>query len=138
MPGKKSDVFTYMGVDFFPDASFRDLQQIEQLHYDHCILDYGVLSSGSFPEYIRSSSKIAVGMVSEWNLNQYYRFMMSLQKQIMDQKHLLFLGNLGPQKQIRTLKRKTDGNLMSFPYLTDPFQLTSDQWGIFKELLGRL
>lgn len=138
MPGKKSNVFTYMGVDFFPNSCFRDLQQIEQLHYDYCILDYGVLFSGSFPEYVRASSKIAVSTVSEWNFNKCYSFIMSMQKQIIDQKHFLFLGNLGPPKQIRTLKQRTDGNVMSFPYLKDPFQLTSDQWGIFKELLGKL
>ncbi|MCI5518162.1 hypothetical protein FYJ75_09065 [Roseburia sp. MUC/MUC-530-WT-4D] len=136
--GKTSGIFTYMGIDFFPNATLRDLDQIRLLHYDYLISDFGVFTPDVLSGSVHSSACMIVGSVSQWNTRRYGSFIMSLEKQRIYQEPIIFLDNLGSKKESKTMKRLYHTDVIPFPYLTNPFQLTFDDLEIFKRLLGKI
>lgn len=136
--GKTSGIFTYMGIDFFPDAMLCDLDQICHLHYDYLIFDFGVFTPDIFSGSVHLSACMIIGTVSPWNTRRYGTFIMSLQKQSIYQEPIIFLDNLGSKKESKTMKRLYHTDVIPFPYLINPFQLTFDDWEIFKRLLEKI
>lgn len=135
----KSNVFTYMGIDFFPNTVFDTLPFIYRLHYDYCVLDFGVLHQNNYPEFVRGDHCLVVGTVSPWNTRQYNDFICHLfTSTTIDQDKVMFLGNLGTKRTPGKWNLKYPALLHSFPYLDNPFQLTSSDWGILKEILEKM
>lgn len=74
--------FRCNGVSYYPEITLRQLR--EQLHLQHKykILDFGVLTPYSFPEFVRCDYCIVLTNVSIWKDRQLLQFIEELKKQI--------------------------------------------------------
>lgn len=123
--------FTYMGIDFFPEITLRQLPEILQQGYGILVLDFGVPNTYTFPEFLRCEQKLAVCSFSPWKKDQYDSFFAHYNKnKEMLHMNVKILGNYG-------IKDKHKKNCDTIPFLPNPFQLAPGEFTFFDRLLER-
>ena len=93
-PKHTTGKFTYMGIDFFPEVTLRQLPELLQMKYSCFVLDFGVPNAYTFPEFLRCGLKFCVCSYSPWKRQQYDDFYRHYNKNNeLHHTHVKVLGN---------------------------------------------
>ena len=130
-PKPSTGKFTYMGIDFFPEATLRQLPEFLQMNYSYFVLDFGVPNAYTFSEFLRCGLKYCVCSYSPWKRQQYDDFYRHDNKNNeLHHTHVKVLGNY-------EIKDSGNKNCETIPFLPNPFQLAPGEFTFFDRLLER-
>lgn len=129
--------FRCNGVSYYPEITLRQLR--EQLHLQHKykILDFGVLTPYSFPEFVRCDYCIVLTNVSIWKDRQLLQFIEELKKTNLGKDYktnvrFMSMGNL--KKDRKRVETSYGIRVIPVPFLENPFQVSSHDFGFFEQI----
>lgn len=133
----EQDYFRYRGMDFYADVTFSKLSTIYQDVYDYYVLDMGVLNSNTIREFVQCDLCIVLGHICAWNMDNYGRVLQQLDHYYkMNPDQFRFLGFLGIKENVTAFCKRYHYPIQSFPYISNPFQLSSSDWHLFQNLVN--
>lgn len=128
--------FHYYGMNLFPNGTFAQLPEIMGKPYQYFVLDLGVLNYNNYREFLQNDLCLVVGSVCPWKSAYYGAF---LQKYFHNKtdcpENVRCLGSLGIKDDLKQFARQYHFPVTSFPYLENPFQLSSVNWHFIETLL---
>ncbi len=96
----------------------------------------GTLSSAAYPEFMRCDLKLAVGSIRPWKSKIYWNWLNNHQTLCkIHPEDIILLGNMGIKEESDLWNRQYHISVLAFPYLENPFRLTSSDWTFFERLL---
>lgn len=135
-PDKRS--FRYCGMDFFADVTFATLPAIMQKPFEYYILDMGVLNQNTIREFAQCDLCLILGSVCAWNSEAFGSFAGKFNKYYTENPNRFrFLGSLGIKENVTAFRRRYKVPVEIFPYVENPFQLSSVDWRLIEDLLER-
>lgn len=129
--------FQFMGIDFFPNVTLLDISDILNLKYQYFILDFGVLNTYTAKEFNRCQARIAICDHAKWKKNLIEDFLHN--KEIWNNSswdNLILTGKMN-KNQCRHFRLEHGRNIIPIPTIPNPFQLTSEVFDFFEQLLKR-
>lgn len=72
--------FRKKGVDYYPDLTIRKMTELLHRDYEYSILDFGVLTPHTRPEFLHCDKRIVLCNVSPWKTTQFDKFVHKLKK----------------------------------------------------------
>lgn len=137
-PRKERTKFKFMGIDFYPNCTLIELPNIMSMKYQYFIMDFGVLNSYTSKEFNRCQARFAICDYKEWKFDQIEAFLSNETIWTTSLKDTLIIMGKNISKQSCKLFRNEHGhNIMSIPTIPNPFQITSELFEFFEELLIR-
>lgn len=134
--------FNQTGILMYPESTLSDIPDILSKHHEYLIMDFGVLVPHVYAEFLRCSIRLIVCDLSPWKQNRLSSQFHLLKDLLHHQEnHILFLVNSGKYQNPKEILRKWSDlptskiHILETPYLPNPFQLTSDSFEFFKNLL---
>ena len=126
-------------INFFPNSTLNNLQDILKQDYDFFILDFGVLNQYTINEYARCHMQLAICPLSSWKKTVLEEFLETLcDKYINYQTHITFLGYERIKENLTRIHRTYKIDILPLPFLPNPFQITSEDFDFFNNLLERM
>lgn len=127
--------YSYKGIDFYPDSKDTDLSSIRKAPYDYIIVDLGVRDLDSMPrnEWDRL---FIIGSLRPWKKSKYYAFA----KELADNHDIPqgeYFASLLNKSEKKDFEKEFNILVRSLPLIKDPFKLSADDIGFFKEIKGR-
>ena len=129
--------FKYMGIVFFPNVTISDLPEILNYKYEYFILDFGVLNSYTAKEFNRCKARLTICDHRDWKFEQIEAYLNN--KLLWSEKlkdNLIIMGNIS-KSNCRKFRKEHGYDIMSIPAIPNQFQLTSEFFEFFEELLKR-
>lgn len=128
---KSHNCFSHNNIDFFPSVTLATLQDILRRNYNFFILDFGVLNPFTINEYERCNLQYAICPTLPWKRNEFYKFIQMFKNNNSKfQDNITFIG-YSKQKEIHSI------DITAIPFLSNPFQITSDEFIYFEKVLER-
>lgn len=125
-----------MGITFFPEITLSKLPEVLQLNYDYFVLDMGILNPYTAYEFTRCNLKLMVGDLSPWKKEKTLKSLEQiLQKTNIHQEQVIFLGNPMIKESISSRYVKGFSKIMTVPYISNPFHLSSKDFVFYEHLL---
>ena len=72
--------FRKKGVDYYPDLTIRKMTELLHRDYEYSILDFGVLTPHTRPEFLHCDKRIVLCNVSPWKTTQFDKFVHKLDR----------------------------------------------------------
>lgn len=137
-PKPDSPSFRHCGMDLFADVTFATLPAVMQKSFEYYILDMGVLNQNTIREFMHCDLCLILGSVCAWNSEPFGSFVEKLGKYYSeDPDRFRFLGSLGIKEHVTAFRRRYRVPVEIFPYVANPFQLSSTDWRLIEDLLKR-
>lgn len=131
-----SNSFYYYGMNLFPNGTFLQLPEILSQSYDYFVLDLGVLNPNNYREFLQNDLGLVVGSVCPWKSAQYGAFLQKYFHNKTDRPETIrYLGTFGIKEDLKQFAHRYGFPVTSFPYLENPFQLSSVNWHFIETLL---
>lgn len=125
---RKKPSFHYKGIVFYPNTNVTSLPEILRKDYRFFILDMGVLTTYTANEFLRCDKSFLICSPSKWRKNQLHKKIESLFK---NQKQNCFT-------LIMNLNYEESYTYISFPYISNPFQIEPRHFRAISLLLKNL
>lgn len=123
-------------VTLYPDATFSRLGEILSHGFQFCILDFGLLHPNNYREFMQCDRGFVIGSIAPWKQDSYARFLKKyFPKKSEYSDHIRYLAALGIKDQVKSFSKRCRIPVTAFPYLEQPFQLSSADWQFFQLLL---
>ena len=97
--------FRKKGVDYYPDLTIRKMTELLHRDYEYSILDFGVLTPHTRPEFLHCDKRIVLCNVSPWKTTQFDKFVHKLKKYKVPLEEVKFVNAYGDM-----IKKKLSGN----------------------------
>ena len=135
---QKQDIssFTYKGVVFYPNTSVTSLPEILHEDFRYFVLDMGVLTTYTVPEFLRCDKSFLVCSPSKWRCSQIEEKIDQL-FQNQQQNCFSLIMNLQKNESTFSIFSKNCKQLY-FPYIQNPFHLESQHFLAISLLLKSL
>ena len=134
--GADSRAFRYMHIQMFPSVTLSLLPQIMAQPFRYIIVDYGVLNPNTLPSFSRCDCKFLIGNICPWKWKQYYETIYQIKNNHRNlYKNIYLLGTPGLKENLTNAHRNISNSIMPVPFIENPFQLTSTDFGFFEKLL---
>ncbi len=131
--------FVYHDISFFPCTNLTSLREILELDFDYFVLDFGVLNSYSFGEFLRYENRFLVCSLSKWKRE---RSLETLKKFASTNKNILecfkILSLSIDKKSTLQLSRHIKLYLCPLPFLPNPFLLPANLFTFFNRTLKEI
>lgn len=128
------DSFVYMGIHIFPSTKVTSLSTILCKNFDYFILDMGVLTNYTAIEFSKCHKQFLVCNLNEWKKQISLNKIKDLfQKTNLRKDSVLILNTNNKSTGLNLFKMK----IKSFPFLSNPFQLTVDMFNDLNQILER-
>lgn len=138
---KKTDKtlpFTKNKITYYPKLTLSNAEKILTKHYKYFVLDFGNPNSHTFPVFTRCDIKIIIGYTQPWKQAAYEKFVH--EHTFIQQKNkedCYYIGNImGSRGSLDKLSKKLGVRMIPMPFFSNPFQITSEQFSFFEEILG--
>lgn len=128
--------FLYKGVVFYPNITVTSLPEILHMDYRYFILDMGVLTTHSIPEFLRCNKSFLVCSPSKWRCSQIKEKIEFLFHQ-QQQNCFSLIMNLTEKESTFTYFFH-DYERFVFPYILNPFHLEPHNFHALSLLLKNL
>lgn len=130
--------FTLNGVDFYPNATQKDLADIMSHSYNFILLDFGLYKDSDKVEFERAEDKFIITSSKPWELDAMNDIFSSVTKEVIQKYHICF--NFTPETDYRAIKESMEEintNIHFLKYQEDPFNSYdfADAEQIFYEFL---
>ena len=128
--------FRHQGVSYYPEITIRCLAELKQLPYKYKILDFGVLTPYTLPEYVHCDYHVVLTNAGIWKTRQLEQFLQQIGKNIgKDQlKNYSFLCVGKSEKNFRRIYKAYGIRVHPVPFLENPFHISSDYFGFFENI----
>lgn len=120
-------VFSYKGIDFYPNTSLTSLGEILHKDYRYFVLDMGVLNTYTTKEFQRCDELFLICSPSKWRLPLAKEKIETLLKNVMSQNHVTVIMNLC-EKKSKVLRLSFAHRCVAFPFIPNPFQLETSMF----------
>lgn len=130
------DYFLYCGITIYPNVTFTALSEISSPSYEYLVLDMGIIHPNIYSEYFRNDLCILLGSICPWKSREYYMFLEELKK--YNKKYwdkVWCFGSFGIKEHTRLFQKHYHYHLETYPYLENPFRLTSGDWHFYERLI---
>ncbi len=127
--------FKHQGVIYYPGLTTRKMSEILNLRYKYYILDFGMLTEHTFPEFMRCDRRVVVTDVSIWKSAKLERFAMQLKKNNTPWNTLKTVGRDGIKSDYARLRADFGIQVEPIPVLKNPFCITSGSFSFFEEIM---
>lgn len=135
---KDSFVFTYKGFAVFPCVKVTSLAEILSKDYDYFVMDMSVLTTYAAREFAKCDFAFLVCSLCEWKMQGSLEKIEHLfQLTNLSQESVTILNNLGNEKSTNQFLPKRKLQVVSFPFIRNPFHLQPKEFAIFAKLLER-
>ena len=125
--------FLYKGVVFYPNITVTSLPEILHMDYRYFILDMGVLTTHSIPEFLRCNKSFLVCSPSKWRCSQSKDKIDTLFKN-MHYQHCKVIMNLC-EKESHPSYLLDACEHIPFPFFPNPFQLEAKRFHAIYQIL---
>lgn len=121
--------FSYKGVDYYKEVGEETLLKCISLKYDYYVVDVGT-GRNAVKEIIRADCKIAVGLGSEWRMNQTFDFYSTYENEewLNQVKFIINLSTKG--------KHRLGIECFNVPYIWDKFKVKPEIRQLFGSIIG--
>ena len=129
-PGKGEHFKSY-GIDFYPDAgefSCSDLSHTWRL------FDYGVITDTHMAEFLRCDRRLVLLDLSPWNRELTEELFERAFGSGRNKEQITLLGNPAPTGRLSSSSVFYGRDILTIPYLPNPFHLTPDDFGVFEKI----
>lgn len=125
--------FIYLGIHIYPSTKVTSLSEILNLDFDYFVLDMGVLTNYTTKEFSNCQKQFLVCDFSPWKKNISLEKMTVLfQNSNLSRDDVMLLKNYKNETALTNLFTK---NAKSFPYLSNPFHLSTVEFSDLNRLL---
>ena len=131
----KSAPFRHQGIIYYPGLTTRKMSEIMNLRYKYYILDFGVLTEHTLPEFKRCDHRVVITNVSMWKSAKLERFAKQLHKNNIPWNTLKTVGRDGTKSDYARLHADFGIQVEPMPVLKDPFRITSGCFHFFEEIM---
>lgn len=122
--------FTYKNIDFYPCAVMSTLTNIFNMKYERIIIDFGLLNVNTLKEFRRCDSKLVICPHGLWKNNSLEKlFTIFSENNINVKKDFKLIMNL--------VEKNSFSDMETFPYLENPFLLTSNNFELLEKITER-
>ena len=117
--------FRKKGVDYYPDLTIRKMTELLHRDYEYSILDFGVLTPHTRPEFLHCDKRIVLCNVSPWKTTQFDKFVHKLKKYKVPLEEVKFVNAYGDmiKKNQEQIYKQYGIRVEPAPLLCNPFQL---------------
>ena len=112
------------------------MSEILNLRYKYYILDFGVLTEHTLPEFLRCDRRVVVTDVSIWKSAKLERFAKQLQKNNTPWNTLKTVGRDGTKSDFARLAADFGIQVEPMPFLKDPLRITSGSFSFFENIMN--
>lgn len=128
-----TQVFSYRGIDIFPNTSVTSLSEILGFNYQYFILDMGVLNTHTTQEFLRCDKPLLVCSPSKWKLPHAKEKIETLFSNQNIQQRVTLVMNFREESNFSCFSNMH--RQVSFPYLENPFQINSRHFRAITKIL---
>ena len=121
--------FQYKGIVFYPNTNVTSLPEILRKDYQYFILDMGVITTYTANEFLRCDKSFLICSPSKWRESQVHKKIENIFKH-EEKKNCVTL--------IMNLNEKESYTNISFPYISNPFQIEPKHFRAISLLLKNL
>ena len=127
--------FRHQGVIYYPELTIRRMSEILSLNYKYYILDFGMLTTHTLPEFKHCDHRVVLTNVNTWKSLQINQFAQQLQKNNIPWDTVKTIGMGGIKNDYVRLYRDYRIRAVPMPVLKDPFHITSGCFRFFEEIM---
>lgn len=131
-----NQIFSYKGIDFFPNISVTSLTNVLNYDYSYFILDMGVLNTYTIKEFFRCDKQFLICSPSKWKLPFAKEKIETLFKNHNVQNHVTVIMNLSEKTSTFSIFSILH-RCVSFTYLENPFQIKPSHFHVISQILER-
>lgn len=128
--------FHYKGVRFYSNMTVTSLPEILHEDYRYFVLDMGVLTAQTIPEFLRCDKSFLICSSSKWRCSKI-KEKIELLFHHQQQNCFTLIMNLSKKESTYTYFFK-DYEQLSFPYVNNPFHLEPHNFHALAKLLKNL
>lgn len=137
-PHRNPNSFSYMGIDIYPCVTVTSLSEILSLNYDYFVLDMGVLNTYTLTEFLKCEQRFLVCSLCRWKAEKTTEKIEKLLYQAnIHQVQVTVLDNLSARKTKSSISSAFSLPVITFPFISNPFQLKPEEFQAFSLLLER-
>lgn len=126
-----------MGIAIFPHQTFNSLPKILCMDFEYFVLDMGVLNTYSAKEFAKCEKQFLICSLSRWKRNlSVEKIKKLLNTCYIHQKNVTILGNCKEKRSTLSISNKEPFKVIPIPFLPDPFQIDTEFFSFFREILG--
>lgn len=124
-------------IDFYPDVTFLNLQNILGKGYDFYIFDMGVINPNTLPALAHTDYCLVYGSISSWRSELYHDYIINNIPEISNyQKKIAYLACGCSKRNLANFRRQYQLRPLPVPSLDNPFQFTSQDWEKMEDLVS--
>lgn len=129
--------FSIYGVDYYPSVRQDEIPELMNRGYQYCLLDFGVLNTSVFDEFLRCDKKFLIGSAALWKRNCFSHIF----QQYPEMKSMEFfycMIQFGEKKDILKFAKTLSLSVWQFlpvPFLQNPFHIAKEYFNFFEKLL---
>ena len=127
--------FRIHDVDYYPNASAKELPCLLNQGYRYLILDLGSAEEADFSELLRCDRKIVIGNPAPWKMDKFRKTLTRITQKTATGEGFLYLMEMGKPKNLRELSGQYHIILRSIPLIENPFRIEKEFFSILQELL---
>lgn len=130
--------FSYYGIDLFSSVDVTSLSKILGFDYEYFVLDMGVLNAHNIKDFSKCDLRFIVCSLSKWKRQKTTDKIERFFQQIYTYPaRVTLLDNLSEKKSGLSVFPVFSLPTISFPYISNPFQLKPEDFRVFFQLLER-
>lgn len=136
----KKDVsnFSYKGITIFSCVKVTSLSELLHLNFDYFVLDMSVINTYLAREFSKCDYQFLVTDLCEWKkVSTMEKIEHSFKLMNLSQESVTILSNFGIKKSNALSFSHKGFQVISFPFIQNPFQLQPKEFAIFTKLLER-
>lgn len=122
-------------VDYYSQATQRDIANILQLGYEYVVIDFGRVCSSDYNyEILRCHRRILIGSCCEWQ-QETFKQAIEKQQRLEDHGKWKYAAFLGVEEIRQKLEKRYRICINKIPYEEDPFRLHRNHFEPLKNML---
>lgn len=127
--------FRIYDVDYYPNASSKELPSLLNQGYEYLILDMGNMEEANLPELLRCDKKIVLGSLAPWKMNKFRNTLNRFSQTASSGEGFIYLMESGNPKTLRKISGTYHIIVRSVPFIQNPFRIGKEFFSILQELL---
>ena len=138
-PDSDKKRFSYKGIEIFSSITLSTIDEILIQDYAFFVLDFGLLNTYTVTEFKRCSLKLCICSLLPWKSQQLSGTLLLLEQEYKNyQREVMFLESTENNKENpKCVSSRCGIKVSPLPILSNPFQITSNEFMFFKSLLER-
>ena len=127
--------FRIHDVCYYPAVKKEYLPPLLNHGYRYLFLDMGSVAEADTAEFLRCDKKLIIGSLEPWKVDNYRKFLQSMQHIINPGEGFYYLTRTESPKRMQEFSKAYHIKMRSIPYLSNPFCIEKEYFSTLEELL---